>query len=148
VRAVIQRVTKASVEIGGKNFSTIGKGLLVFLGIAEEDLPSDAEYLASKISAIRIFADTEGKMNLDIRQTGGEALIISQFTLHAQTRKGNRPSFIKAARPEKAIPLYEEFIRLMSASCSCQTGMFGADMQISLCNDGPVTIVIDSRENS
>ncbi len=148
MRIVIQRVTKASVTIEEKNCGAIGTGFLVLVGIEETDQEEDVNYLVPKLCQLRVFADAEGKMNLDIRQTGGELLIISQFTLHASTKKGNRPSFIKAARPEKAIPLYEKFV----SECShflgkeCKTGVFGADMKVELINDGPVTIIIDSRE--
>ncbi len=143
--AVVQRVRQASVEIGGELHAKIGKGLLVLLGIAQSDTTTDAEWLAGKIAQMRIFADAEGKMNLSVVQTGGGALVVSQFTLLADARKGNRPSFIAAARPEQAIPLYEAFVAEMTRFVPTQTGVFGADMQISLVNDGPVTIVLDTK---
>ncbi len=145
--AVIQRVSEASVTVDGKTIGQIGHGFLVLLGVAEEDDASDIDYLSKKITGLRIFSDEEGKMNLDIRQVGGDVLLISQFTLHASTKKGNRPSFIQAARPEKAIPLYKDMITSLSSDLQrpVQTGEFGADMKVSLTNDGPVTIVIDSR---
>lgn len=147
MRLIIQRVKSASVNIDKEAYSSIGKGLLIFAGIEEEDSMEDAEWLASKVCAMRIFADEEEKMNLDIKQISGEILLVSQFTLHASTKKGNRPSFIKAARPEKAIPLYESFIKELQnlLGQSIKTGQFGADMQIELVNDGPVTIFIDSK---
>jgi len=125
----------------------IGQGLLVLLGIEEADTEEDAEWLAGKLVAMRIFADSEGKMNLDVRDVGGEILVISQFTLHASTKKGNRPSFIRAARPERAIPLYENFKSWVSALLGrpVSSGRFGADMKVELVNDGPVTIWVDSR---
>lgn len=147
MRLVIQRVKSASVIIEEKFFSSIASGLLVLLGIEEDDKEEDVQYCVSKLCAMRIFADHENKMNLDIRQTNGELLIVSQFTLHASTKKGNRPSFIKAARPEKAIPLYEKFISEANQTLgkTCKTGQFGADMQVQLINDGPVTIILDSK---
>lgn len=147
MRLVIQRVKKASVSIDGIEHAKIDKGLLVFIGIEEVDNEEDAGYCAQKLCQMRIFSDNEGKMNLDINQVNGELLIISQFTLHASTKKGNRPSFVKAARPEQAIPLYQKFISDCSGTIvnACKTGQFGADMQVSLINDGPVTIILDSR---
>lgn len=148
MRAVIQRVTNASVHIDGNLHSSINKGLLMLLGIEEADTETDAGYLAAKIHGMRIFNDADGRMNLSHAEAGGELMVISQFTLHAQTARGNRPSFIKAARPEQAIPLYEYFIRTLAGLSDkpVQTGVFGADMQVELVNDGPVTIVIDSKE--
>ena len=147
MRIVLQRVKKASVSINDQLHSSIGKGYMLLVGIETEDTTEDIEWLSSKICGMRIFSDEEGKMNLDIKQVSGEILIVSQFTLHASTKKGNRPSFIKAARPEIAIPLYEKFIaeieKLMEKPC--KTGQFGADMQIELINDGPVTIILDSK---
>lgn len=147
MRAVIQRVSFAKVSINGSVHADIKNGLLILLGIEENDLNEDAEYLVGKISQMRIFPDAEGKMNLSVTDCSGEILLISQFTLHAQTRKGNRPSFILAARPEKAIPLYEYacslFIRNFNESF--KSGIFGADMKVELLNDGPVTIFIDSK---
>ncbi len=146
MRLVIQRVLNANVKINTTTFSSITQGLLVLLGIEENDNENDITYLTQKLVGIRIFSDNEGKMNLDIKQINGEVLIVSQFTLLADTKKGNRPSYIKAARSEIAIPLYEKFIseteKLLQKPC--KTGQFGADMQIELINDGPVTIIIDS----
>lgn len=147
MRLVIQRVTEASVSIGGSLHSAIGPGLMVLVGVAEGDSEDDARWLAAKCTAMRIFADDNGVMNRSVAETGGEILAVSQFTLCASTRKGNRPSYIRAAGHDTAIPLYELF-------CSeCQNllgrevkkGIFGADMQVALVNDGPVTIVIDSK---
>lgn len=145
--AVIQRVKNASVSIEKEIKSEIGKGLLVLLGIGNEDTLDDITWLAKKIVQMRIFADEEGKMNLSVQEIAGEILLVSQFTLLASTKKGNRPSFIEAARPEVAIPLYEKAIEIFSQELgrAIQTGEFGADMQVSLCNDGPVTIVIDTK---
>lgn len=147
MRVVIQRVTEASVQIDEQLYSAIKKGLLIFVGIEVDDTLEDADWLSKKIVSLRIFSDNEAKMNLDIKQLNGEILLISQFTLHAQTKKGNRPSYIRSARPEQAIPLYEKFIELISNELgkSIQTGKFGADMKIQLVNDGPVTILIDSK---
>jgi D-tyrosyl-tRNA(Tyr) deacylase len=147
MRIVIQRVSEAAVKIEGAIVGEIKQGLLILLGIEQEDSQKDADYLVQKICNLRIFSDAEGKMNLSIQDIGGEFLVVSQFTLHAATRKGNRPSYIKAARPEVAIPLYEYFIALLqkTSSSSIQTGRFGADMQVSLVNDGPVTILMDSK---
>ena len=147
MRLIIQRVNSAEVTIEGALFSSIDKGLLLFLGIAEDDTTEDAEWLAAKVCSMRIFSDDEGKMNLDIHQINGALLIVSQFTLFASTKKGNRPSFIKAANPAIAVPLYEFFIQKCTSLTgkNPSTGKFGADMQISLTNDGPVTIIIDSK---
>lgn len=147
MRIVLQRVQRAGVVIGGRRHASVGKGFMVLLGIEEEDGPEDAAWLAAKVCAMRLFADAEGKMNLDISQAGGDLLVISQFTLHALTKKGNRPSFIKAARPEKANPLYEQFIKeaQLLLGKPCHTGVFGADMQVELVNDGPVTVILDSK---
>jgi D-tyrosyl-tRNA(Tyr) deacylase len=146
-RQLVQRVKNASVSIGGKCHSQIGPGLLVFLGIEEADGNDDAEWLAAKVVNLRLFDDENGVMNLSAIDRGREILIVSQFTLHASTRKGNRPSYIRAARPEKAIPLYELFIDRTDAFLGrrVSTGLFGAMMEVSLINDGPVTIFIDSR---
>ncbi|MDL2241987.1 D-tyrosyl-tRNA(Tyr) deacylase [Bacteroidales bacterium OttesenSCG-928-L03] len=146
MRVVIQRVSKASVSIGGSQKSAIGEGILVLLGI-EEDNQADIDFLVKKIVNLRIFDDDKGVMNRSILEAGGDILCVSQFTLHASTRKGNRPSYIKAARPETAIPLYEQFCRDLSTALGrpVQTGEFGADMQVELLNDGPVTIIIDSK---
>lgn len=147
MRAVIQRVREASVSIGGAEHARIGTGLLVLLGVATGDTDEDLEWLSGKIARLRIFPDEAGVMNRDINEPGGEVLLISQFTLHALTAKGNRPSYIRAARPEEAIPLYEKTKRYLAALVGgrLRTGEFGADMQVSLINDGPVTIIIDSR---
>jgi D-tyrosyl-tRNA(Tyr) deacylase len=147
MRVVIQRVELASVEIQGQVVGEIQRGLLVLLGIETEDQEGDADYLVQKISNLRIFSDADGKMNLSIQDCGGELLVVSQFTLYADTKKGNRPSYIRAARPEQAIPLYEYFLTKLQKTTpsTIQTGQFGADMKVSLINDGPVTILIDSR---
>ncbi|HRW74374.1 MAG: D-tyrosyl-tRNA(Tyr) deacylase [Lewinellaceae bacterium] len=147
MRALLQRVKEASVHFQHEPPRSIGPGLLILLGIESSDNREDVEWLVGKISQIRIFADEEGKMNLDIRQSNGSILVISQFTLHASTRKGNRPSFIRAARPEQAVPLYEYFIEEIqrAAACTVICGIFGADMQVRLQNDGPVTLMIDSQ---
>jgi D-tyrosyl-tRNA(Tyr) deacylase len=145
--AVVQRVSEAQLYINQALFSKITQGFVVFLGIHETDTIEDVQYLSSKISGLRIFSDEDGKMNLDLSQVKGDLLLVSQFTLIASTKKGNRPSFIEASRPEKAIPLYEEMIKQLQVKLSktIQTGVFGADMKISLVNDGPVTIIIDSK---
>ncbi|WP_020601153.1 D-aminoacyl-tRNA deacylase [Spirosoma panaciterrae] len=144
---VIQRVTQASVSIDGQISGQIGTGFLILLGITHADTRDDVEWLSRKIVGMRVFNDAEGKMNLDLAAVNGDILLVSQFTLHASTKKGNRPSFIEAARPEVAIPLYEAMIAQLTADLGkpIQTGEFGADMKISLLNDGPVTIVIDSK---
>lgn len=145
--AVIQRVSEASLHIEGQLKASIQQGFVVLLGIHISDEPSDVIYLASKIAGLRVFSDSEGKMNLDLQAVDGDILLVSQFTLHAQTKKGNRPSFIEAARPEQAIPLYEAMISELGQRLgkAIQTGTFGADMQVQLTNDGPVTILIDSK---
>lgn len=147
MRAVIQRVREASVRIGEATPARIGNGLLVFLGIEESDGADDMEWLSGKIARLRIFSDARGVMNLSVTETGGDVIVVSQFTLHASTKKGNRPSYIRAASPETAIPLYEEFIRQLESDLGkkIQTGVFGAMMDIALVNDGPVTILIDSK---
>jgi D-tyrosyl-tRNA(Tyr) deacylase len=147
MKAVIQRVLEASVAISGETFSRIGPGLLVFLGVEEIDNSSDIEWLTAKIVRMRIFGDAEHKMNLSLTETGGEILVVSQFTLHASTKKGNRPSFLRAAAPTHSEPLYEAFCTAISQQIGkpAARGVFGADMKIALINDGPVTIVIDSR---
>jgi len=148
MRVVIQRVSLASVTIGGVLKSAIGKGFMVLLGIEEADNQEDVEYLCQKLTKLRVFADENNAMNLDINQIGGDFLVVSQFTLHAMTKKGNRPSFIKAARPEHAIPLYELFLKRLAevSGRKVESGEFGADMQVELINDGPVTIIIDTKE--
>ena len=147
MKILIQRVGHASIEVEHKMHAQIKSGLLIFLGIEKDDDSSDVDYLVCKSAALRIFNDADGKMNLSIQDVGGEALIISQFTLHASTKKGNRPSYVKAARPEHAIPLYEYFIQKMNLELpeKVKSGVFGADMKIQLLNDGPVTIMIDSK---
>lgn len=148
VRVVIQRVSQASVKIQGKIKSRIGRGLLVLIGIEESDNETDSEWLCNKIVQLRIFDDSNGVMNLSLLDTGGEILAVSQFTLHAKTKKGNRPSYIRAASPEIAIPLYNTFIARISGLLGKEiaTGEFGAMMQVDLTNDGPVTIIIDTRD--
>ena len=147
MRVVIQRVTKASVTINGLVNGAIQKGLLVFVGIEEEDNMEDISWLSNKIINLRIFDDDQGVMNLSLKEIGGDILLISQFTLHATTKKGNRPGYSKAARPELAIPLYQEFIKQLQNDLEKEiaTGEFGADMKVELLNDGPVTIVIDTK---
>lgn len=147
MRALIQRVSQASVHIGEQETARIGKGFLVLLGIGEDDVEEDMEWLSEKILRMRIFSDAQGLMNLSLAEVRGEILLVSQFTLHASTKKGNRPSFLRAARPEQAIPLYEAMKERISKGlggpvCS---GTFGADMQVALVNNGPVTIWIDSK---
>ena len=144
--AVIQRVTEATVRIEGKVTGQIQTGFLVLLGITHTDTAADGAWLAKKIAGMRVFNDADAKMNLDLAAVGGDVLLVSQFTLHANTKKGNRPSFIDAARPEQAFPLYEQFIAQLTTELGhpIQTGTFGADMQISLLNDGPVTIIVDT----
>ncbi len=147
MRAVVQRVSHAAVHIGGAEHARIGKGLLVLLGIEAGDTLQEVEWICGKLARLRIFADAQGQMNLDVDEVRGEVLLVSQFTLHASTRKGNRPSYIRAARPGEAIPLYLRAKQLLSTMVAgaVRSGEFGADMQVSLVNDGPVTIVIDSR---
>ncbi|MBS1545147.1 MAG: D-tyrosyl-tRNA(Tyr) deacylase [Bacteroidetes bacterium] len=147
MRAVIQRVTRASVTIGGAVKSEINKGLLVLVGIEEADGAEDIEWLSAKIVNLRIFNDAEGVMNVSVKDDGGDILLVSQFTLHASTKKGNRPSYIQAARPETAIPLYEKFEQALELGLGKKvfTGEFGADMAVELVNDGPVTILIDTK---
>lgn len=148
MRVVIQRVSKAEVRSSNYGTSRIGEGLLILLGIEEADSESDVAWLAGKISRLRIFPDTDGVMNLSVTDVKGSVMVVSQFTLHASTRKGNRPSYIRAARPETAIPLYEMFVEQVkqTTGLEVQTGWFGAMMQIELVNDGPVTIIIDSKD--
>jgi len=147
MRVVIQRVLNASVLIDNVTRGIIGQGYVILLGIEVEDTAIDCEWLCRKISALRVFSDTDGKMNLSIVDIGGECLVISQFTLHASTKKGNRPSYMKAARPETAIPLYNTFLAELQQllESTVQKGEFGGDMQVTLTNDGPVTIIIDSK---
>ncbi len=145
--AVIQRVSSASVKIEGIVKAQIGKGLVVLVGIEETDNDEDISWLSAKIVNLRIFNDTNGVMNVSVLDDGGDIIVVSQFTLHASTKKGNRPSYIKAARPEIAIPVYEKFIKAidMNLGKEIQTGKFGADMKVALVNDGPVTILVDSK---
>ena len=147
MRIVIQRVTQASVTIDKRKHAQINKGFLVLIGIEEKDTESDADYLVQKTIGLRVFNDSDCKMNLSLNDVQGEVLVISQFTLHAKTRKGNRPSFITAAKPEYAVPLYNYFSRQLNRQLDSEVrnGVFGADMKVSLLNDGPVTIIIDSK---
>ena len=147
MRVVIQRVAKAGVTINGKMNGGVGKGLLIFLGIEDADTDEDIRWMSNKIINLRIFNDDAGVMNRSVLETGGEILLISQFTLHASTKKGNRPSYIKASKPDVAIPLYEKMIEQLTQDLGKEIakGIFGADMQVELLNDGPVTIIIDSK---
>lgn len=147
MRLIIQRVAKASVTIDAKNYSSIAKGFMVLLGIEHEDTLDDVIWLSNKLTSLRVFKDAEGMLNLNIHQINGEILIVSQFTLYASTKKGNRPSFTKAAKSEVAVALYEQFISETEKLIGkpCKTGVFGADMQIELINDGPVTLILDSK---
>jgi D-tyrosyl-tRNA(Tyr) deacylase len=147
MRTVVQRVSQASIVIDGIEKSRIGWGFLILLGIEQEDTAEDIEWLCKKISSLRIFSDEAGLMNLSIQEIEGEMLVVSQFTLHASTKKGNRPSFIRAARPEMAIPMYEKLVEMLRQESGrpVRTGEFGADMKVSLLNDGPVTILMDSK---
>lgn len=157
MRAVIQRVKHCSVTIDGKVKSSIGKGMLVLLGVGEEDTTEDIDYLVKKITNLRIFDDENGVMNISVLDDGGDILVVSQFTLMASTYKGNRPSYIRAARPEISVPLYEEFVRRIGIAMNpdpskpkkeIATGEFGADMKVELLNDGPVTIIMDSKQRN
>lgn len=147
MRIVIQRVAHASVSIGGEPFSSIGRGMMVLVGVEDGDTDDDAAWLASKTAALRIFDDEAGVMNRSVADTGGEVLAVSQFTLTASTRKGNRPSYIRAAGHDTAVPLYERYCSLLETTLGrpVRRGCFGADMAVELLNDGPVTIIIDSR---
>ena len=147
MRAVIQRVSKASVTIDNKIYSQIENGLLVLVGIEDADNAEDIEWLSGKIVNLRVFNDDNGVMNVSVKDINGEILAVSQFTLHASTKKGNRPSYIKASKPEIAVPMYEKFVKQISNDLgkSVSTGVFGADMKVDLINDGPVTIVIDTK---
>jgi len=147
MRAVVQRVSEASVTIAGQTKAAIKPGLLVLLGIEEADTAEDIEWLSGKLVRLRIFPDDQGVMNRSVQETGGDIIVVSQFTLHASTKKGNRPSYSRAARPEIAVPLYEAFVRKLSEDLGkpVQTGEFGADMKVGLVNDGPVTIVMDTK---
>lgn len=147
MRAVVQRVSEASVKAEGIETGKIGKGYLILLGVGQDDEQEDAEWLASKIASLRIFNDDEEKMNLDLKDVGGDVLVVSQFTLHAKYKKGTRPSFIRAGHPDMAIPLYEHFCKAMSVYIGkpVATGSFGAHMDVKLVNDGPVTIILDTK---
>jgi len=147
MRVVIQRVSKASVSVGAKIIGACGPGLLVLVGVEDADTTEDITWLSQKIANMRIFNDAEGKMNLSVKDVNGQMLVISQFTLHADTKKGNRPSYIMAARPEKALPMYKDFVSTLQKEIGkpIATGEFGAHMEVSLVNDGPVTIIIDSK---
>lgn len=147
MKAVIQRVSQASVTINEKKASEISKGLLVLVGIEDADSQEDIQWLSAKIVNLRIFGDENGVMNLSVKDVDGDIIVVSQFTLHASTKKGNRPSYIKASKPEIAVPLYENFVRKMQFDLGkkIQTGEFGADMKVSLLNDGPVSIIIDTK---
>jgi D-tyrosyl-tRNA(Tyr) deacylase len=147
MRAVIQRVLEASVEVEGRAVSRIGCGLLVLLGVEEGDTADDVAWLSGKVAKLRIFSDPEGKMNQSVTEAGGEIIVVSQFTLHASTKKGNRPSFLKSAAPTVSKPLYEQFCAALERETAKPVGrgVFGADMKVALINDGPVTILIDSR---
>ncbi len=147
MRIVIQRVSSASVSVGGETISKIEKGMMILLGIEDADTEEDIDWLCNKLAKLRIFSDENDAMNLDINQIEGSFLVVSQFTLHAMTKKGNRPSFIRAARPEKAIPLYETFLKRLAAISGrpVQCGQFGAMMDVALVNDGPVTIIMDTK---
>ena len=147
MRAVIQRVSKASVTIDNKIYSRVDTGLLVLIGIEDADTAEDIEWLSGKIVNLRIFNDDNGVMNISVKEANGDILVVSQFTLHAATKKGNRPSYIKASKPEFAVPTYEKFVKQLSDDLGKKvgTGIFGADMKVELLNDGPVTIIIDTK---
>jgi len=147
MRVIIQRASEAKVEVENKISGSIDQGLLLFVGIVEDDTDDDIEWLCNKLSSLRIFSDKEGKMNHSIQDVNGEFLVVSQFTLHAKTKKGNRPSFTRAAKPDSAIPMYEKFKTSLQAISgrNVESGEFGADMQVTLVNDGPVTIIIDTK---
>ncbi|KGO88286.1 D-aminoacyl-tRNA deacylase [Flavobacterium suncheonense] len=147
MKAVIQRVSEASVTIEGKKVAEIKKGLLILVGIEDASSQEDRNWLAAKIANLRIFGDENGVMNLSVKEVDGEVIVVSQFTLHASTKKGNRPSYIKASKPDIAIPMYESFVKQMETELGkkVQIGEFGADMKVALVNDGPVTIIIDTK---
>lgn len=147
MRTVLQRTSNASVSIGGKTVGQIERGFLVLAGFEDADTAEDLEWMAAKILALRVFPDRQGKMNLSVQDVDGRLLVVSQFTLHAKTKKGTRPSFVRAAPPEKAIPLYQHFVQVLErlSGTTVETGKFGADMQVSLTNDGPVTILLDTK---
>lgn len=150
MRAVIQRVSEASVEIESKTKASISNGLLLLIGIEDLDTQEDISWMTKKICQMRIFSDSDGKMNLDINDVDGDIIVVSQFTLHAKTKKGNRPSYIRAAKPEVAIPIYTDFVKHLSTTLTreVQSGEFGADMKVKLINDGPVTIILDSKNKN
>ena len=151
MRALIQRVRRCSVAIGGKDHSSIGPGMLILLGVRQTDQEADAEYLAGRCAALRIFEDQEGKMNLAVKEIGGSAMVVSHFTLYGDTRKGNRPSYSEAAPPEKAEALYEHFVRILRMTLGddkVATGVFRAMMDVELVNDGPVTVTVESKGGS
>lgn len=147
MRLVLQRVSQASVTIAGEKVADIQTGLLLLVGIEDADTHEDVNWLCAKVAKLRVFADADGVMNLSVQDAGGDVIVVSQFTLHAATKKGNRPSYIKAARPEVAIPLYEAFVKQLETELGkpVQTGRFGADMKVLLLNDGPVTILFDTK---
>ncbi|CEN43380.1 D-aminoacyl-tRNA deacylase [Capnocytophaga canis] len=147
MRAVIQRVSNVSVSVSNQSVSSIGQGLLILVGIEDSDTLEDVQWLSAKIVNMRIFDDQNGVMNLSVKDIDGEIITVSQFTLHASTKKGNRPSYIKAAKPIISVPLYEKFVEQLTSDLgkTIGTGVFGADMQVSLCNDGPVTIIVDTK---
>ncbi|ESU21084.1 D-tyrosyl-tRNA deacylase [Flavobacterium enshiense DK69] len=147
MKAVIQRVSEASVTIEGKKVAEIGKGLLVLVGVEDTSNQEDIVWLSSKIINLRVFGDDNGVMNLSVKDVDGDVIVVSQFTLHASTKKGNRPSYIKASKPDYAVPVYEKFVAQMESDLGkkVQTGEFGADMKVALINDGPVTIIIDTK---
>ncbi len=148
MRVVIQRVKEASVEVEGRRISSVGAGMMILAGIAESDLEEDVEWMVRKIMQLRIFADAGGVMNLPVTEAGGDIMVVSQFTLMANTKKGNRPSYIRAARPEKAVPLFDLLAEMLAEALGkpVARGIFGADMKVALVNDGPVTIIMDSRD--
>ncbi|WP_291967054.1 D-aminoacyl-tRNA deacylase [Maribacter sp.] len=150
MRVVLQRVSKASVTVEEKRISSINEGVLIFVGIENEDTQVDIDWLTNKIANLRFFNDENGVMNTSLLDTGGDAIVVSQFTLHASTKKGNRPSYIKAASPAVAVPLYEAFITTLESKLNKKvgTGVFGADMKVQLLNDGPVTIMIDTKDKT
>ena len=147
MRTVLQRTSNASVSVGGKTVGQIERGFLVLAGFEDADTAEDLEWMAAKILALRVFPDRQGKMNLSVQDVDGRLLVVSQFTLHAKTKKGTRPSFVRAAPPERAIPLYEQFVQVLErlSGTTVETGEFGADMQVSLTNDGPVTLLLDTK---
>lgn len=148
MRAVIQRVSQAEVKVDEEVQGSIGSGMLILLGVETEDTEEDGDWLAGKLSSLRIFADEEDRMNLSLLDVDGEAMVVSQFTLHGNARKGTRPSFVRAAGPDHSVPLYEAFIGKLEEKLGKQvaTGEFGADMQVRLCNDGPVTLILDTKQ--